>query len=155
MEALIPMNWTEIHRHFTFLGLLQSFSAVVGIILVLWQIKGLSRSIKGVTQDNLYAHYTQIGNCLFQKPHLWPYFYENKTMSASDSTKTSLRAEIALMSEAILSLIEHAVLQKTMSQTILFTIAGWSTPVIAFREVARRSSSIKTTGAGTPKRYGK
>jgi hypothetical protein len=47
---------------------------------------------------------------LVQKPHLRPYFYEKKPLAGDDAQDLGLRQELDLMAEAILGMLEHAVM---------------------------------------------
>lgn len=97
----------------TWAAVVQAAASIIGFIFISVQLVHLIRSIRGATQDRLYAQYTEICKLFLQNPHLRPYFYENKTLTDSERASTPrLAQEIDFMSEAILGLIEHAVLQK-------------------------------------------
>jgi hypothetical protein len=98
----------------TWAAALQALASIIGFAVIGYQVIHLRKNIRGATQDRLYAHYTEICKSLMQKPHLYPYFYERKTLSPASSldTEENLRYEIDLMSETILGLIEHSCLQQ-------------------------------------------
>ena len=103
MEFSGQMNLTDIA---------QVLISVIGFVFVIYQVVHLIRSIQGVTQDRLYAHYTEICKIFLEKPHLRPYFYEKKVCAETEACDAKLQAEIEAMSEVILGLIEHSVLQR-------------------------------------------
>jgi hypothetical protein len=69
-------------------------------------------SQKAATQDRMYAHYTEICKLFMAKPYLRPYFYDQAVLSGPSQEYPQLRSEIDFMSETILGLIEHAVMQR-------------------------------------------
>ena len=96
----------------TWAPVFQAAASFVGFGLVLWQLIVLRRNIEGATQDRLYAHYTEICKLFLEKPYLRPYFYNNEPMPDSNpADHPALTQEIDVMSETILGLIEHAVVQ--------------------------------------------
>lgn len=103
MEIGGQMNLAEI---------VQAAISAIGFIFVIYQIIHLIRSIRGVTQDSLYTHYTEVCKIFLEKSYLRPYFYENKVFTSPNAENPNLQAEIEFMSEAILGLIEHAILQR-------------------------------------------
>jgi hypothetical protein len=111
MEIGGLMNLLKVGGQMSLAEVVQALVAFFGFWFVCYQILHLGKSIRGVTQDSLYTHYTEVGNWFLQKPYLRPYFYNDKIFEP-DLGNAYLRDEIALMSEAILSLIEHAVLQR-------------------------------------------
>jgi hypothetical protein len=81
-------------------------------LIVVRQLVDLRKDVQGTTQDSLYAHYGEICKLFLKKPYLRPYFYENEAKPAScPADRPSLNDEIDGMSEMILGLIEHAVVQ--------------------------------------------
>ena len=90
----------------------QAGVSLVGFGLVFWQLIVLRRNVEGATQDRLYAHYTEICKLFIANPHLRPYFYNSEPApDANPTDRPALRHEIDAMSETILGLIEHAVVQ--------------------------------------------
>ena len=81
----------------------------IGFIAVIYQLWSASRSIKGATHDRVYGHYHNICKIFIDRPDIRPYFYNNAPMQGVDP---QLRAEIEAVSEAMLGLVEHAVVQK-------------------------------------------
>ena len=99
-----PVNFAE---------LTQAVVSLIGLGIIIWQISHLIRNIQGTTQSSIYEHYTEVSSALLSRPHLWPYFYDKKELPVSQGEEyEKLRAEIDLMSEMVLGLIEHAVLQE-------------------------------------------
>jgi hypothetical protein len=88
----------------TLAAVIQALAAVVGFLFITMQLRG-------ATHDRLYAHYTEIVKLFMQYPELRPYFYESGANAAKALTPEE-QSRIAFMSEAILGLVEHAVLQK-------------------------------------------
>jgi hypothetical protein len=96
----------------TWASVVQAVIGVLGFGFVFWQLTNLRRSIQGATQDRLYAHYTEICKLFLEKPYLRPFFYDNENKPASSPRDhPALSAEIDAMSEMILGLIEHTVVQ--------------------------------------------
>jgi hypothetical protein len=93
----------NIQGSITLAAVIQALGAAVGFYLVLMQLRGR-------TQDALYAHYTDICKLFMQNPELRPYFYCSGTNA--DKADTTEQKRVAFMCEAILGLVEHAVLQK-------------------------------------------
>jgi hypothetical protein len=93
-------------------GLIGFLVTLVGFLVVVWQLLDLRRNIQGATHDRLYAHYSDICKLFLEKPYLRPYFYENEAKPIScPADRPSLNDEIDGMSEMILGLIEHAIMQ--------------------------------------------
>jgi hypothetical protein len=90
---------------------IQAFLTLVGFVFIYLQLREVKETIQGDAQDSLYTHYLGVLSMLAQKPHLYPYFYENKTANV-DAHHPNLRQEVALMSEVILGLVEHSVMFK-------------------------------------------
>lgn len=96
----------------TWAPVVQAAIGVLGFGFVYWQLRNLRRSIEGATQDRLYAHYTEICKLFIEKPYLRPFFYNNENRPASPpGDHLVLSGEIDAMSEMILGLIEHTVVQ--------------------------------------------
>jgi hypothetical protein len=88
-------------------AVIQAAAAFLGLIFAITQLRG-------ATQDRLYTHYTEICKLFMQNPDLRPYFYENEAdrpRQTEEEYKQTL-PKIGFMCEAILGLVEHAVLQK-------------------------------------------
>jgi hypothetical protein len=92
-------------------SIVQATVSVVGFFFVIYQIIQLINGIKGTTEDRLYGQYGNICKTFMDKPHLHEYFYTNKKLEESP-TDSKLRTEIDIMSEMILALIEHSVMQQ-------------------------------------------
>jgi hypothetical protein len=90
----------------------EAIVSVLGFAFVIYQIGNLRKSVVASAHDRLEAHYFNVLNCLLQKPHLRPFFYNNKFLSTDTSKSLELRAEVDIVSEMILALIEHAALQR-------------------------------------------
>src|SRR5262249_52949388 len=98
------MNWASV---------VQAGASVFGFIYVGYQLWQARLNLRGATEHTLYNHYTEICKLFISKPHLRPYFYENKLMTLADQSNSAhLREEIDMMSEAVLGLIEHSVLHE-------------------------------------------
>jgi hypothetical protein len=96
----------------TYAPLVQAAVSLVGFGFVLWQLIELRHNVQGATQDRLYAHYGEICKLFLEKPHLRPYFYDNEAKPVTCPVdRPSLNDEIDGMSEMILGLIEHAIVQ--------------------------------------------
>src|SRR5262245_52358913 len=86
--------------------------SLVGFGFVWLQLRDLRRNVQGATQDQLYAHYMEVCKLFIDKPYLRPYFYENEPRPISPpADRASLGSEIDAASEAILGIIEHAIVQ--------------------------------------------
>jgi len=92
--------------------IIQAGASILGLAVIYFQIQHLIKNIQGTTQDNIYSHYNDICKMLLQQPHLRPYFYEGKALADTDPESETLRAEVDYMSEMILGVIEHAVVQE-------------------------------------------
>ena len=102
----------ELHDLVTWSPVVQGTVSLVGFGLVLWQLIVLRRNVQGSTQDRLYAQYTEICKLFLDRPYLRPYFYDNEPKPGScPPDHPSLSGEIDAMSETILGLIEHAIVQ--------------------------------------------
>jgi hypothetical protein len=89
---------------------IQAGATIIGFVFVGWQALELKQTIRGDAHDSLYTHYAGLLTMLVQRPYLHPYLYENKLVAEDDRQHPNLRQEMDLMSEAILGLIEHAVM---------------------------------------------
>jgi hypothetical protein len=90
----------------------QAAASLAGFVLI-WQLFLVRRNIRGTTQDSLYAHYTEVCRLFVDKPYLRPYFYNNKPKPIScPKDHPYLNDEIDGVSEMILGLIEHAIVQR-------------------------------------------
>lgn len=98
-----------IDQPMTLAAAVQAFASVLAFLVIIFQLWMLIRNIRGATHDRIYAHYMEVCKLLMQKPYLRPYFYDKQVVSDADTT---LKAEVEIMSEAIMGLIEHAVVQK-------------------------------------------
>jgi hypothetical protein len=97
-------------------AVVQASASIIGFLVIGIQIFFLIRGLQGTTQDRLYAHYMEICKLFLQYPHLRPYFYDkagNPQSAVPDPkiTNKTLVQQIDFMSEAILGLIEHSVVQ--------------------------------------------
>jgi len=93
---------------------IQALAAVIGFIVVTYQVVQLRKNIRGATQDRLYAHYMEVCKMLMLKPHLYKFFYESKSYvkPVNNDEQDVIHEEIEIMSEMILGLMEHAKLQQ-------------------------------------------
>ena len=103
----------------TIAAVIQMGAAVIGFLVLMYQVLKLRNNLEGATQDRLYAHYTEICKLFMQNPGLRPYFYgrsedagKTVTRERAQESNDNLTPKIAFMCEAILGLVEHAVLQK-------------------------------------------
>jgi len=102
----------NIQGDITLAAAVQAGAAIIGFIVVIYQLIQVGRSLQGATQDRLYAHYTEICKLFVGKPELRPFFYDREPRPKSDDPDAiKLKQEIDFMSETILGLIEHSVLQ--------------------------------------------
>ena len=90
----------------------QAIVSTLALLAVIYQMYYLRRGIRGVTQDNIYAHYSEVCKVFLEKPYLRPYFYDRKVYAGPDPDHPDLREEIDATSELILGVIEHAVVQR-------------------------------------------
>jgi hypothetical protein len=103
----------------TIAAVIQMAASVIGFPVLIYQVLKLRNNLEGATQDRLYAHYMEICKLFMQNPELRPYFYgrsedAGKTVAEkrAKDCNDSLTPKVAFMCEAILGLVEHAVLQK-------------------------------------------
>jgi hypothetical protein len=103
----------------TIAAVVQMVAAVIGFLVLIYQVLKLRNNLEGATQDRLYAHYTEICKLFMQNPELQPYFYgrsedagKTVTRERAQECNDNLPPKVAFMCEAILGLVEHAVLQK-------------------------------------------
>lgn len=87
----------------------QAAAAVIGLCFIAVQLWQVLRSLRGATQDRLYAHYMEVCKLMMGQPKLYPYFYEDKPIQTIDPT---LKESSQIVCEAFLGLIEHAILQQ-------------------------------------------
>lgn len=92
--------------------IVQTAVSVVAFGVLLYQLRQVARGIRGVTHDSLYTHYNDVCMKLVERPYLRPYFYENRACGPEDPARPDRANEVAAMSEAILGVIEHAVIQR-------------------------------------------
>ena len=101
MEALVKeaLPWAQT---------LAPVVAVVALFFVWLQLRAQ-------TQDRIYAHYTEICKLFIQNPELQPYFYRLPKAAPPKRTEEDkkLAPKVDFMCEALLGLIEHAVLQRS------------------------------------------
>src|SRR3954452_6853880 len=83
-------------------NVVQALAAVFGFLFVVIQLRA-------GTQDRLYAHYMEVCKLFMENSELRPCFYESDANADKASPDPS---KVAFMCEAILGLVEHAVLQK-------------------------------------------
>jgi hypothetical protein len=91
------------------IGLIQALISLFGFGAVAFSLLMANRNTKGATHDRVYAHYHNVCSIFVEHPELRPYFYSNKS---DDGSNPALTAKIDATSEAILGLIEHAVVQR-------------------------------------------
>jgi len=113
LESIASWWTTNVQGTMTMAAVIQMLISIVGFPILIYQVLKLRANIEGATQDRLYGHYTEICKLFMQHPELRPYFYgrsdgAGKTVTANDS----LAPKVAFMCEAILGLVEHAVLQR-------------------------------------------
>jgi hypothetical protein len=83
-------SWTDVTQ-----AIASVASVVVGLIgflLVVYQIRQLQRSIYGSTFESLYSQENNILHVFIDKPHLRPYFYDNKAIDPSDENYNQVMA---------------------------------------------------------------
>jgi hypothetical protein len=83
-------SWTDVTQ-----AIASAASVVVGLIgflLVVYQIRQLQRSIYGSTFESLYSQENNILHVFIDKPHLRPYFYDNKAVDPSDGNYNQVMA---------------------------------------------------------------
>lgn len=81
------------------------FATAIGFGFVAWQAAELRTTITDDALNTLYKQYTEMLSLLYTKPELYPYVYSNAVLS-----DPALRAEMNLICEALLALIEHALM---------------------------------------------
>jgi len=99
---LHDVKWTDI---------VQATVGVVGIWFIIHQLRQVKQSIQGQTLSELYDHYHEVVDVFLEKPHLRPYFYENKAL-VDISTSPGLRDEVQSMCELMAAVLEHALVQE-------------------------------------------
>ena len=81
---------------------------VIGLVLVYFQLRGLTESIRGDTQGKLCDQSIEIIKMLADNPQTYEYFYENKELEEGSPDKVFVR----YASEAIAVFVEHLVTQR-------------------------------------------
>lgn len=91
----------------------QALISAAGFYFLFSQIKAVNQTIERDTHSKLYSHYLEFNKLLLEKPHLRPYFYDNRILVMNDNGKEilKLRAEIDMACEILCGLLEHAALQ--------------------------------------------
>jgi len=107
------VRWTDLEAIIPIIGFsLQLLISAVGFSLVFWQIRLLNQGIQGDTHSKLYDHYLKVNDLLSKKPELRPYFYYDYKLKDDSPGHATVLAEIEMMSEIILGLLEHAAVQR-------------------------------------------
>ena len=99
------MNWNILSAIGTFGAFLV---ALVGLYLVIRQIKKLEIQIKSGSSASLYSQMIEIDRYFIDHPEYKPYIYGNKGISDTDADYDRIRSLAEMMSD----LIEHAYLQR-------------------------------------------
>jgi hypothetical protein len=107
LDLIVTWLGQNVRGPMTLAAVIQAVAAVLGFLFVIIQLRG-------ATQDRLYAHYTEICKLFIQSPELRPYFYSSGADAAAptEECKQKLAPKVASMCEAIMGLVEHAILQK-------------------------------------------
>jgi hypothetical protein len=83
----------------------------IGFGFVAWQAAEIRTTITDDALNTLYNQYTELLSLLHTKPHLYPYVYNNAALSEKDIQEyPALRAEMNIICETVLALIEHALM---------------------------------------------
>jgi hypothetical protein len=92
----------------------QTIIQFVGFPFVIWQVWELQKSLHSTTHSNIYTHYTDTIRWFLDKPHLYPYFRENRLLvgSVEPSAMPVRSAEVLTLCELTTTLFEHATLEK-------------------------------------------
>lgn len=99
-------QWTDVVQAIAAIGSL--LIAVVGFLILIFQIKQLERAIRGDTQSGLYAHTFEIMKFIADSPQIRPYFYDGKELRAGDESYDL----VMTATEIVADFFEHVVLQK-------------------------------------------
>lgn len=93
----------------------QALIGGIGFLFLWFQLRAVKQTMESDTHSKLYEHYLQFNKLLIEKPYLYPYFYENKSIDKNDDGNDSLklRAEVEITCEILAGLLEHAALQRT------------------------------------------
>jgi hypothetical protein len=100
-----PERWTDVAQGFVPIAV-----ALAGVPFIWYQLREVNRSVQGETLSELYGHYHDVVSIFLERPHLRPYFYENKTLD--DFADPELRSQVRTMCELIAGVLEHAVVQE-------------------------------------------
>jgi hypothetical protein len=98
---MTDVKWTDV---------VQVLVGIVGIPFIIYQLYEVRRSIQGQTLGELYEHYHRVVTVFVERPHLRPYFYENKPID--ESTSSDHREEIESMCDLFAAVLEHALVQQ-------------------------------------------
>lgn len=86
-------------------------TTAIGFGFVAWQAAELRTTITDDALNTLYNQYTDLLSLLGNKPNLYHHVYNNAVLSDRDIEKNpTLRAEMNLICETLLALIEHALM---------------------------------------------
>src|SRR5260221_13632294 len=86
-------------------------ATAIGFGFVACQAAELKITIADEALNTLYNQYSEMLSLLCTKPHLYPYIYGDAELSERDIQEhPTLRAEINLICETILALIEHSLM---------------------------------------------
>jgi hypothetical protein len=86
-------------------------ATAVGFGFVAWQAAELKTTITDDALNTLYSQYTELLSLLHTKPYTYPYVYMNADLSEGViQDHPTLRAEMNLICETLLALIEHALM---------------------------------------------
>lgn len=58
--------------------------AVVGVFIIVMQLKNLDQDVKGNTRTGIYEMAARIKEAFLERPHIRPYFFDGAEISADD-----------------------------------------------------------------------
>lgn len=106
------VKWTDVAQ----LGV-----AIVGFVLIWLQLAKLKKALAGDAYTSLYEQYVDVCKLFLQKPHLRPYFYEQRTVDSREPGSEKTLAEIEIVAELMVGLLEHAALQQDSIPKEIYT----------------------------------
>ena len=97
------VKWTDVAQ----LG-----AAIIGFVLILFQLGKLKEQLAGDAYTSLYEQYVDVCKLFLKKPYLRRYFYEEHALEATIPDHDAIQAEVEIVAELMTGLLEHAAVQQ-------------------------------------------
>ena len=97
------VKWTDVAQ----LGV-----SIIGFGFVWYQVRQLGKAVAGDAYTSLYEQYVEVGKLFLERPHMRPYFYNDRAVDERARDGEKILAEVEIVSELMTGLLEHAALQR-------------------------------------------